>query len=125
MQCEYRERGEVNRSMYRLLFFVGARVYWSSGPNRARAGCDAPPLQLRFRVLCERSGNRTEGVLGDERLALSPCEASRPAGESARAPNTSLAALEHPSSPSGPFSRTGLRSVASETRFSRAFASGL
>ena len=33
MQCEYRERGEVNRSMYRL-FFVGARVYWSSSvPN--------------------------------------------------------------------------------------------
>ena len=23
MHCEYRERGEVNRSMYRLLFFVG------------------------------------------------------------------------------------------------------
>ena len=34
-----------------------------------------------------------------------------------------LAALEHPSSPRGLFSRTGLRSAASETRFSRAFAS--
>ena len=36
-----------------------------------------------------------------------------------RAPNISLAALEYPSSPRGPSPRTGLRSVASETLFTR------
>ena len=54
----------------------------------------------------------------------SPCVRHNVQPRGARATNTSLAALEHPSSPSGPFSRTGLRSVASETRFSTTGASG-
>ena len=116
-------------SRTRLSLHVQSRadLYWrTSGPQsrtrRPRRPIITSSIQGGLRAVRETKGG------GARRWATGAIQARvrhdvQPRG--AHATNTSLAALEHPSSPRGPSPRTGLRSVASETRFSRAFASGL